>query len=327
LANALTKLKQIGTERVFIVGLGAQGKAWAQNWRDSGLAPTILLRPESINAKNKSCQECQQLALPVISLSEFIPIPGDVIALLTPDDSHANILGNFAKFTHVPLIFIYAHGFSVLKDQPQKQYPAWSHLLLAPKAIAQEVRTAFQNKTSLAAVASLEFTLMDHGPELLAELAQNLGINQGPFMASFKEETYADLFSEQSLLCGLLPYAAKKSFEMMRQRGVCSEVAYLECWREVKLIADAMLKIGPKGFHEMISPNALIGGDKAQHLLFDKPFQQKLEQLAEDVWSGKFLEEIEELNTPNRRQKIAEYWGQSELEKVWRQLEQATNKK
>ena len=48
-------------------------------------------------------------------------------------------------------------------------------------------------------------------------------------------------------------------------------------------------KIRACHFFNLISPNALIGGEKAKNL-FDDDFEQKLNSLIDDIWSKKFLE-------------------------------------
>ena len=45
-------------------------------------------------------------------------------------------------------------------------------------------------------------------------------------MASIEEEAKADLFSEQSLLCSVLPYAGLSCYNKLREKGVSKEMAY-----------------------------------------------------------------------------------------------------
>jgi len=82
------------------------------------------------------------------------------------------------------------------------------------------------------------------------------------YASSFEEECMADLFSEQSLLCSLLPYGALKSYQILRQNGVSKEVAFMECFLELKSISQAFVTMGPVEFFKLISPNALIGSQK-----------------------------------------------------------------
>ncbi|MBI2518794.1 MAG: hypothetical protein HYV97_00170 [Bdellovibrio sp.] len=307
-------------KRLFILGLGSQGKAWAQNWRDQKLTFKILFRE-----KSNSLQAAQKLDLPIMFLQEWHPQPNDIFVMLIPDHTHEEMLKFFAQLAEdVPLTFIYAHGVSYTQHAWKTVYPNWSHLLLAPKAIASEVRANYLSREPLAAVYSTEgHNLQDAktAETLLLFLAKELGINQGPFKSTFREETLADLFSEQALLCSLLPYGARIVFEKMVERGISREVAYLECWREVKLIADAMIKFGPDNFHRLISPNALYGGEKARHIIFDKSFHHKLDTLADDIWSGEFFKEIVEQDFETLRQRITADWAATNLAQIHKRME------
>ncbi len=307
----------IQNKRLFILGLGSQGKAWAQNWQDQKIPFHILSR----GSKN-TLEEIQKLNLSHQLLQEWRPQAHDIFVMLIPDHTHKQVLEFFAqRGREIPLTFIYAHGVSYTQYHWNKIYPSWSHLLLAPKAIASEVRANYLSHEPLAAVYSTEGSSDKDAEKLVLFLARELGINQGPFKTTFQEETRADLFSEQALLCSLLPYGARIVFEKMLERGISREVAYLECWREVKLIADAMIKFGPENFHKLISPNALYGGEKARHIIFDKSFHAKLDKLASEIWSGSFFEEIMEQDFDALRRKVTEDWSKTTLAQTHNTME------
>ncbi|MEK6626285.1 MAG: hypothetical protein AABY86_15040, partial [Bdellovibrionota bacterium] len=73
--------------RLFILGLGSQGKAWAQNWRDSRLTFQILLR-----ANSTGIQEAQKLDLSTMFFKEWRPENNDIFAMLIPDHTHKEVL-------------------------------------------------------------------------------------------------------------------------------------------------------------------------------------------------------------------------------------------
>ena len=85
-------------------------------------------------------------------------------------------------------------------------------------------------------------------------------------------------------------------------------MAYIECWSEVKLIADAMIAKGPVGLFELISPNALAGGEKAQKQIFNKNYSDYLAKLYEDIESGHFFQEIDDLDINKVRQEVLSRW-------------------
>lgn len=295
-----------------IIGYGSQAKAWALNLRDSQKEVHIALRKNSPSSELALKNGFSVLTIGTDSLKEY-----QNFVMLTPDHVQTSILKDLKTEISDGARIVYAHGFSFTKDKLKDKFPAWSHLLLAPKAIASEVRFQFETGGKLGAIYSLEGSLDNKkDKQFLFELAKAIGITAGPYKATFEEETFADLFSEQSILCSLLPYGALHSFNKLMEKGIPEELAYFECWYEVKLIADTMVKLGPQKFFELISPNALIGGEKARKILFDKEYIKKLDQLAEDIWEKKFFDEGDSIDISNVKQEVIDFWKKEKLTQV-----------
>lgn len=302
--------------QIVIIGYGSQAKAWALNLRDSQKDVYIALRENSPNAKLALKNGFPTLIIGKDSLKSF-----NNFVMLTPDHIQTNLLENLKNEISDGAKIIYAHGFSFTKDHLKTRFPKWAHLLLAPKAIASEVRFQFETGGKLGAIYSLEGSFNPEEDEtFLFELAKAIGITAGPYKSTFEEETYADLFSEQSILCSLLPYGALHSFNKLIEKGIPKELAYFECWYEVKLIADTMVKIGPEKFFDLISPNALIGGEKARKILFDDNYLKKLDKLADDIWEKKFFLEGDSTDIAEVKKNVLEFWNKETLTKVHEEL-------
>ena len=304
---------------ILVIGFGSQAKSWALNLRDSGFDVHIILRK-----KSPSKELVKKLGFKPLIFGEADLKAYSTFLMLTPDHTHAEILKTYRADFPPQSIFIYAHGFSFCHGSFGETFPEFKHLLLAPKAIASEVRFQYETQGKLGAAFSLE-TVEDpeekkYANEVLMKISKGIGINVGPFPVSFKEECYADLFSEQSLLCSLLPYASSLSFKKLREKGVSPEIAYFECWAELKLICDALTKLGPLNFFNLISPNALIGGEKAKKLLFDDQFEKKLNSLIDDIWSEKFFKEVENTDIEKLRTKVNSYWKAEEIQTLHQQV-------
>ncbi len=302
---------------ILIIGYGAQAKAWALNLRDSGYQVFIGLRPDS-----KSFSHVFEAGHGVITLESDSINKFQFICFLTPDDSHHNILNQISGKLNTGQSLIFAHGFSVHYLQLNKLYPQFNFLLLAPKAIASEVRFNYETKSPLTAVVDTDLVAHNIVLTKLAfeKIYQSLGINIGPIKSSFHEEAVADLFSEQSILCSMIPFGARKSFEKLVQNGISEEIAYIECWHEVKLIANAMIKVGPEAFFAMISPNALLGGVKASKLIFDDEMNNKLDSLLSDINSGDFFKETTHTDFQSLKINVLNDWANSPLQKVYNKL-------
>ena len=296
-----------------IVGFGAQAKAWAMNYRDAGYHVAIILRSGSSNHETAT-----QMGFETVAFDSPVLKTLEIICLLTPDDTHKDIINKLKSQIKEQATLIYAHGYSFERDQLAKSYPQYSHLLLAPKAIASEVRFRFETKKNIMAAFSLE-AAQDWNEAQIKEFAQNFGFNK-LISTSFAEEAKADLFSEQSLLCSLIPYGALHSYNKLREEGVNKQLAFIECWMEVLLIAKAMVEHGPEGLFNLISPNDLIGGEKAVSTLFDDAFLKKLDQMKEDIWSGRFYNHVDETDFTKLKEEVLDFWKNQEIQSVYNNL-------
>lgn len=300
----------------YIVGLGSQAMAWAQNLRESEQKFSILARKNG-----DSYQRAQSYIFNTQSLEDFQSEVPCWIFLLTPDDTHLDILRQLSPRLSRGSSILYAHGQSFVSEHLAQEFPQFHHLLLAPKAIAHEVRQRFVHKMPLGAAYDIVLSQDQNSSQetysaiekQLMNLASAIGINLGPYRTSFHDEMVADLFSEQTLLCSSIPYLARMSFEKLCKQGLSKELAYMECWFELKLITDTLCKIGPERFFEMISPTALAGGLKAKEKLFDQAFEEKFDQLLENIQSGAFNKELKETDISQLRQEVLADWKQSPL--------------
>lgn len=294
-----------------IIGFGNQAKAWALNLRDSGITVSIGLRIDS-----SSHQAVKEAGLKSFDFTTTI-LPTREFALLTPDHTHKEILAQLARLNSQATCF-YAHGFSMMKNQFFAIVPHFEHILLAPKSIASELRFRFETKQNLTAFYSLEF-LTNTKFSYVKELASNLGIHH-LHTTSFDEETKADLFSEQTILCSLLPYGILESYNLLIKNGYNKELAFFECFYESKLIIDTLFKIGPKDFFNLISPNALIGSERGKELIFDENFREKLNTILNQIESREFNEIIDKTDYQNLKNEVNTYWEQQSLSLTYQQL-------
>ncbi|MCO4753280.1 MAG: hypothetical protein KC478_02305 [Bacteriovoracaceae bacterium] len=295
-------------KKLAIIGFGNQAKAWALNLRDSGYEIFIGLRPGSL-----SFEIARSLNFETFEVSNGVNLPCEDVALLTPDDTHLEI-AQLLSNEDVNLIF--AHGYSIYFHKLSSKFPNINCLLLAPKAIASELRMQYEVGGKLGGVYSVELAKdKELSLQLLKKLAFDLGIKSF-HPTTIEGETKADLFSEQTLLCSTLPYSALYAFNKLIEKGVNEQTAYFECWYEVKLIADAMVKMGPVKFFELISPNALIGSEVGHRELFDQDYFDKLEKIYQNIDNWEFEKELSQTNIQQMKDMIAKRWSDQRLSKV-----------
>ncbi len=302
-------------KNLLLVGFGNQAKSWALNLRDSGVKFSLALR------KGPSMDLALKMGFETHLISDDFSQYKHIV-LLTPDETHFFILENL-KLKEGARIY-YAHGFSVVTHELQNKFPSYNHVLLAPKAIASELRFQYEIQGKLGAVFSLEHIKDENKFDIKQELfllASAIGITSGPYETTFENETYADLFSEQTILCSILPYVSNTIFNKLIQKGVEEETAYFEAWYEVKLIADTLIKVGPQRFFELISPNALAGSYYGKRTIIDSQFEKNIDALLEDIYSGQFQKNLEKTDMKKLREETNLFWESQPLLKTHQRLE------
>ena len=121
------------------------------------------------------------------------------------------------------------------------------------------------------------------------------GIGSGKmciFKSTFKEETETDLFGEQAILTGGLPFLITSSYNVLIENGYNPTVAWFVCYYEIKTIVDLFHKKGFDEFYKMISDTARYGGLTRGKTLIDSDFIDKLQTILADIKSGKFNNEL-----------------------------------
>jgi ketol-acid reductoisomerase len=285
-----------------ILGFGNQARSWAQNVKDSGWNIEVYLRSESPRKKM-----AKDLGLKIIDVQNLSHSDKETpLAMLIPDHE----IKSFLTQNVLPIgqTLIYAHGLTPWKERLSETFPQYSHALMAPKIIGDQLRERYLEKLPMG--ACWHTTEKNLGlKEYLFELALGLGLTFGPFEASFEEEAKADLFSERSFLCSLLPFGIEQSFSMMVKKGVKPELAFMECFLEAKFIMDSLFAAGPMAFFEKISPMALWGSKIGRETLLNEKFQEGLESIWENLNNiEKDGTNISSMEIDSYRQSLQNYW-------------------
>lgn len=294
-------------EKLFIAGFGNQGLSWAQNLIDSGLEIAFLVR--ELKPTYPTDKFNFLLAQEFLS-SQKSPIN---LALLIPDNQHYDFLSKYSVPKNSMIIL--AHGYSVGIDKLDEKFSDLEFELLAPKAIATSLRENFLQAKSIGA------GILKSSPNQskIIELGKNLGITNFA-MTSFEEETFCDLFSEQTLLCTELITSIDRTFSYLIDQGVNPELAYMESFQEAKFILDTLYEIGPKDFYEKISPHALGGAYKQLKSRNHSLYPDYFEKTWCDITSGAFSEWFGQAEIPKIRKEFKDNWENSKLEKMFRKF-------
>ena len=117
------------------------------------------------------------------------------------------------------------------------------------------------------------------------------GGKAGVIETTFKEETEADLFAEQAVLCGGMSALVEAGFDILVEAGYQPEMAYFECVHELKFIVDLMHRAGLSGMRARISETAKWGGVSVGPKIIDKTVRLRMKKALLDIQGGKFAKE------------------------------------
>ncbi len=268
--------------RIVVMGYGNQGRPQALNLRDSGLDVIVAAR-KGRNGWNKAVDD----GFSPVGIEEGASL-ADLLLFLLPDEIQGRVFreqvsGNLREGAAVS----FAHGFAVAFGEIES---AGSDLILvAPKGQGERLRAAYLEGSGLACLIAVANDVSGVAEKRALAIASGLGcLRIGGFPTTFQEEAISDLFGEQAVLCGGVTGLVKAAYDLLVRRGFSPEVAYFECFEELKIIVDLFHERGFSGMREVISGTAAYGGLKYGEKLISGEVIERMEQLFDTIASGEF---------------------------------------
>lgn len=269
---------------VYIIGYGNQAKVWAKNLKNSGAKVFVLLREKS-NSIPRAISDGFDVKSIKDGLSE-----GSVFCVLIPDENHKSFFETYENYINKNSLFIFAHGYSVVYEN--LSFDA-RKALLAPKSVAKVLRKRFlDGKSTFVAYC----TETNEDEEIIKDIAKIMSFYP-LYKTSFYNETISDLFTEQTILCGGVPYFILKAFNILKENNVPEELALQECLYELSYILDIIKEKGIKGLYSLISPIATSGGAKVLNEIKNSESLNKImEDTFKDIKDKNFLSYFKDFN-------------------------------
>ena len=216
--NGVEKLKG---KKIVIVGCGAQGLNQGLNLRDSGLDVSYALRGAAIESKRQSFINATENGFVVGTYEELIP-SADLVANLTPDKQHTNVVETVMPLMKDGSTLLYSHGFNVVEEGMQIRKDI-TVIMVAPKSPGSEVRNEYKRGFGVPTLIAVHRENDPNGDGLDIAKAYCCGTGgdrAGVLMSSFVAEVKSDLMGEQTILCGLLQAGSILSFNKMVEEGI-----------------------------------------------------------------------------------------------------------
>ena len=262
-------LSIIKGKKVAIIGYGSQGHAHALNLHDSGVNVVVGLRPNGASWK-----KAEAAGLAVASVEDAVK-GADVVMMLIPDE---NIAKTYREQVEPNIkqgaALAFAHGFNIHYGQviPREDLDV---IMVAPKAPGHTVRSTY---AAGAGVPQLVAVFQDKSGRAM-DIALSYASANGAGKAGIIETTFL----------------VKTGFETLVKAGYAPEMAYFECFHEMKLIVDLMYEGGIANMDYSISNNAEFGQYWTGPKVVNETSRAAMEQCIKDIQSGvyakAFLEE------------------------------------
>ena len=273
-------------KKIAVLGYGAQGRAQALCFHDSGLDVTVGVRKDG-----KSWNKAKEDGLKVAEIPDAVK-DADVVMMLLPDEVQPDIYREFvAPNLKKGAALEFAHGFAItfkLIDPPADV----DVIMMAPKAPGDMERLVFLEGFGVPALVCVYQDYTGNAKDIALALAKGMGATRaGVFETTFDNETKTDLFGEQAVLCGGLTAMIKAGFETLVEGGYPPEMAYFEVLHETKLITDL---INAGGFEKMwyvVSNTAEYGGLTRRDRVITAESKAGMRSILDDIESGKFKDE------------------------------------
>ena len=268
---------------VAIIGYGSQGHAHALNLKESGVNVVVGLYEGS---KSKAVAESQ--GLKVLSVADAAKA-ADIVMILIPDEKQADVYKNeIAPNLKSGAALAFAHGFNIHFKQivPASDIDVF---MVAPKGPGHLVRRTFVEGGGVPDVFAVEQDATGNCFDLALAYARGIGgTRAGVIQTTFKEETETDLFGEQCVLCGGVTHLIQEGFETLVKAGYQPEIAYFECFHEMKLIVDLMYEGGMAKMRKSISDTAEYGDYTTGPKIITPEVRKAMEKALKEIQDGTF---------------------------------------
>jgi len=276
-------------KKVVIVGCGAQGLNQGLNLRDSGLDVSYALRQGAIDQQRQSWKNATENGFVVGTYDELIP-SADLVANLTPDKQHSNVVDAIMPLMKQGATLLYSHGFNIVEEGKQIREDL-TVVMVAPKCPGTEVREEYKRGFGVPTLLAVheENDPRNDGWDIAKAYAAGTGGHRaGCLASSFIAEVKSDLMGEQTILCGMLQAGSILCYNKMVEKGMDSGYASKLIQYGWEVITEALKHGGITNMLDRLSnPDKIKTFDMAEELkeILAGLFQKHMDDIMDGTFS------------------------------------------
>ena len=281
-------LSIIQSGRVAVIGYGSQGRTHALNLRDSGVGDIVI----GLKAGSATRAKARADGFVVMTAGEAAAT-ADVVAVMVSDEAHRDLWRDEIEPAIRPgAALIFAHGLSVRFGlvTPRGDLDV---ILASPKGIGPRIRDLYEAGEGVFCLFGVHQDATGGAHALGLSYAAALGCGRkGILETTMKDECESDLFGEQVVLCGGAAELVDSAFMTLVDAGYPPEVAWFECFYELKLVVDLMHQMGIAGAFGRISNTAEYGAYLTGPRVIGDASRAAMDQVLTEVRDGSFVRRL-----------------------------------
>jgi ketol-acid reductoisomerase len=271
-------LAELAGRSLAVVGYGNQGRSWALNLRDAGLAPQICVRADSTRER---AQQDGFATCDVAQASE-----ADVVCVLVPDDA----IPSLPLRRRDDQLTIVASGYTLAFG---RFAPPGDLGMVAPRMLGPEVRRCYEERVGFITAVGVQRDATGCALARTLAVAKAIGgLQQGALALTPHQEAVLDLAVEQ-VLSPALAHVNGAFVRCMLQQGIPLEAVMTELVLsgEVERTYGLLREQGFAGQFEYHSPTSQYGQLSRRGAYDALDFAPLMQRLADDIASGRFADE------------------------------------
>jgi ketol-acid reductoisomerase len=268
----------VAGETVAVVGYGNQGRSWALNLRDSGVAPVVCVRRDDTRA---TAVEDGFDAADLEAAND-----ASIVCVLVPDD----VIPSLPLRGRPDGCTIVASGYTLAFERLVVDGDLG---MVAPRMLGPEVRRCYEEGVGFITAVGVERDLTGRAMARVLGIARAIGgLRQGAIELTARQEALLDLAVEQVLSPALT--AVNGAFVgTMLEAGIPIEAVITELVLsgEVERTYRLLREVGYAVQSEFHSPTSQYGQLSRRGRYDHLDFGSVMRELTDDIASGRFADE------------------------------------